>query len=137
MNARRHLLAAAFATACLSGCGPEPSLVPVSLELAIDFSANALLELHVVDQASADCATLLAAGGPGDADVVAFDADPANALNGGGSLTFELEELPAERPLAFYARATEGAATLAQDCDPDVVVPAGGHVDVQLVVAEP
>jgi hypothetical protein len=125
---RRALL---FFSLFLSACG-GPALAPTEVRLALDFSANALLELFVVPESEQRCADLLAGAAPA---VEAFSR-PARALNDGGSVTFELDELPAEVALTFYARAVEAGALLSHDCRGGVVIPAGGEVEVRLVVRE-
>lgn len=144
MNAR----ALACSVACslwlplaLLGCGPDLDVVSPKVRLALDpFGANALLELFVLDTGTAACGSLLDESvAPGDEGVTQYAAEarPAQRLNNGGSLRFDLEELPAERELTFYARASEGGALLAHDCQDGVVIPADGHVDVELLVREP
>jgi hypothetical protein len=131
----RALFALPAALLALSACGPQPELRATTVELAIDFSADALLEVAVHEQSSADCAALL--GGGSSAEPLAVDRQAAGGLNGGGSVTLELPELPADVPLAFYASATEAGTLQAEDCRDDVTVPAGGTVEVQLVVGAP
>lgn len=120
-------------------CGDVVEVDNPRVTLALDFGANALLELFVVETSSAACASLLAGElAPDDEGVVqhAAEARPAQGLNDGGQVRFELEELPAEVPLTFYARAKEGVAVLSQDCEDGVVIPPDGHVDLELVVSE-
>lgn len=125
--------------AVASGCGSAVDVDNPRVTLALDFGANALLELFVLDTAAAPCPALIGGSlAPDDETLVphAAEARPAQGLNEGGELRFELEELPAEIGLTFYARASEGGAVLSQDCDDDVIIPANGHVDIALVVSE-
>lgn len=139
MNARAFALALSCALVG-AGCGPGVDVANPRVELALDpFGANALLELFVLSTAAAPCAALLDGSvTPDDGGVTqhAAEARPARGLNDGAAVRFELEELPAESELTFYARATEGGALLAHDCEDGVVIPANGHVDVELVVRE-
>jgi hypothetical protein len=127
-----RLSAALLALALALGCG-GPALAPSHVSLALDFSANALLQLFVLEEATHSCAGLLGGAPPGTDPT---DARSARALNAGGTVTFEVDDLPAEVPLLFYARAVEGGATLADDCVDGVVIPAGGEVTVALQVRE-
>lgn len=140
MSLRRGRTLAWMAFTLLSSsCGGSVDAVQPRVTLALDFGANALLELFVLAGASAPCGALLAGDLAPDADRVvqhAAEARPASGLNNAGEVRFDLDELPAEVALTFYARATEGGATLSHDCEPDVLIPADGHVDVQLVVRE-
>lgn len=124
----------------LFGCGPDLELANPTVRLALDpFGANALLELFVLDGGTASCAALLGGSlSPEDEGVTqhASAARPAQRLNNGGTLRFDLEELPAERELTFYARAREAGALLAHDCADGVVIPADGHVNLELEVRE-
>jgi hypothetical protein len=124
----------------LLGCGPGVDVHSPRVRLALDpFGANALLELFVLDTSAAACDALLDDSVSPDDDGLtrhAAEARPAQGLNDGGELRFDLDEVPAERPLTFYVRATEGGSVLAHDCEDGVVVPANGHVDVELVVRE-
>lgn len=121
-----------------AGCGPEPTVARTEVRLALDFTADALLELYVVDESSASCGELLGGLAPDSTEITvhAVERTPANALNGGGSFGAQLDGLPAEVPLAFFARATELGDVVAQDCEANVVVPTNGNVDVTLVVSE-
>lgn len=136
---RRGFVLPFLALAAL-GCGADVEVHNPRVRLALEpFGANALLELFVVDTAAAACDALLGGDVSPDDEALsshAAEARPAQGLNDGGEVRFELDELPAERPLTFYARASEAGAVLAQDCQGDVVIPAGGSVDVQLVVEE-
>ncbi len=139
MNTPRARALLLIAAALVSGCGSEIDVDNPRVTLALDFGANALLELFVLDTAAAACPALMGGSlAPDDESLVAHAAEarPARGLNAGGELRFELEELPAEVGLTFYARASEGGAVLSQDCDDDVVIPADGHVDIALVVSE-
>lgn len=133
-------LAALLLVTLTAGCGPGVDVHDTRVRLALDpFGANALLELFVLDTAAAPCGALLDGTlAPHDDGVTrhAAEARPAQGLNDGGSVRFELAEVPAERPLTFYARATEAGAVLAHDCEDDVVVPANGHIEVELLVRE-
>lgn len=127
--------------ASLAACGGEsPRVATTQVELALDFTADALLELYVLDGATVACGDLRAGATEPEGEGVtvhAVDRTPASGLNGGGSLTFQLGDLPAEVPLVFFARAVETGVVLARDCEDDVVVPADGEIEVALVVSEP
>lgn len=137
---RARLLFAPVVLASLLACGQgAPELVSVQLTLALEFGTDALLEVFVVDAGAADCGAL--SSGAVDAEASAVEDGirrvPASRLNNGGEAAIDFDELPAEAPLVFYARARGGDQTvLADACQGDVVIPNGGHVDVELKVTE-
>lgn len=121
----------------LSACAPPPALVPVALELALEFDSDALLEVYVHEEARASCASLLD-GLDASEDPVADRRVPASRLNDGGAAQLDFAELPADVALAFYARAIDdGGTVLAEACRDDVVIPSGGEVDVSLTIQAP
>lgn len=132
-----RLLPSLLALLFLAGCG-GPSLAPSQVSLSLDFNANSLLELWVLAESSVSCGDLLGGAAPDGDGVVrhALERKAASALNDGGAVTFEVEDLPAEEPLVFYARALDGAELLSHDCEGEIVIPAGGEVSVQLGVRE-
>jgi hypothetical protein len=119
----------------LCACGPAPEVTPVELRLALDFEADALLEVYAAS--GADCAAIEGADDPADvADVHGVDRRAANGLNGGARAEIAFEALPADVELVFHARAVDTGEVVASACQAGIVIPAGGEVSVELVLTE-
>lgn len=120
-----------------AGCGPGPEISVVEVRLPLTFGPDALLEVFVLDEAAVACGALLT-GEVSPSDKEPFDVarSPADRLNDGGRASFSFEELPAEVPLVFYARASEGGDVLSDACEGGVVIPVDGEVEIRLAIVE-
>jgi hypothetical protein len=120
---------------CL-GCSPEQKIqvVDLNMSLALELESNDLLEVYVFDNEANTCSQLLNSSDPDGSERIEKQTESAEGLNE-GVIDFELEELPAEVPLAFYAhvlRTTEGF--LGRDCEDAITIPAGGEIALTLTI---
>lgn len=125
----------------LAACGgAEVPLSRVTLSLPLTFDAQTLLEVFVFRAADASCDDLAQDNVDVEALNVADRRLAASRLNEtGAAIEVEFEELPAEQPLVFFARAMRASprAVLAHACQSDVRIESGGQVAIELRLVEP
>lgn len=133
------LVTAVGSVSITGGCGQSQSeldLVQVELKLAIDFESDDLLEVSVFEAQVATCGNI----GPTSIDSlerVGREQASAVGLNA-GEVTLDFVDLPADVPLTFYGRVKRpGEDDLIDDCAPDVSIPEGQNVAVELVLVSP
>ena len=128
---------------CL-GCGSPPEIKQVSITLQqglTSFDTEDILSLWVFETNESNCEFLEANSAntsENDSGFVTSDVQNAQALEQAGGATFELTELPPDKPLAFLAKISDGASqVLTQGCNDKTEAIGKGNLLTLKIILDP